>query len=61
MKHCKLCAFYRKQEEDAMANVTVKLGYCHRWPPNGMEVAGKVWLPATVHENGWCGEFRVKE
>ena len=58
MDKCKNCKYWRSQEQ--LENVS-QIGHCHRYPPNGIEVVGLVWLPAATHENNWCGEYVRKQ
>lgn len=57
---CKDCEFYKADGSTDWSHAT---GSCHRHPPVFCVEPGAaltvVWPP--VHEDDWCGEFRLRE
>ncbi len=53
---CKDCKWFDEEGEPSCC----EYGYCHRFPPT-IESKTRICTYKSVYNDGWCGEFKVKE
>lgn len=51
---CVDCKFYERHNDNE-----TDFGFCHRYPPS-WEMADGKFIPKTVYNGNWCGEFKKR-